>query len=574
MLEELLSVLPYNPSLINQLGFYGKRLRAERNIRRIGLIFIVLAFLVQFFAVLSPAQPTVADSTNDLVNGGFSSAAEAGSICNQNLDGYGTILANYGITCARVAAAPTIYIHSTDFNRQLYSMGRLPYGIAGEAPVNVDGTTYYIRYLWGWDTGPPSTYEALNVTTAGGQTFLLLYACGNLTSVGVPVPVAKPPALTISKTTSPGYPVANSTVAPGTILSYRVVFNDPGGVAQNVEVNDPVPANTTFNWIGSGSASTYGYVPDANEAQWKWPTVAGGTTNDYVDVKVEVNPNSPNGTVICNIANVSATGITPINSNQVCMTVKKACPPPVVTPPVVIPPPKVCQYDTSLPATSSLCVPCEYNSAITASNSLCVPCSASQSSQDTIACVVVHKTATNLTQGIADANNTTAQPSDNILYTLYADNEGKGAVSKYVFQEQLSDVLDYSNVVNLYGGTMGANDEVTWPAVNIAAGQTAFEQVEVQVMSVIPQTPTSSSDPDHFNLVMTNVYGNTININVPGSPAKAVETTAAALPNTGPGSSLFVGAIIVMVTGYFFTRSRLLAKETDIAMHDTINGGL
>jgi hypothetical protein len=121
---------------------------------------------------------------------------------------------------------------------------------------------------------------------------------------------------------------------------------------------------------------------------------------------------------------------------------------------------------------------------------------------------------------------------------------------------------------------MNSVDQVTWPAVNIDAGKTATVQVSVKVDDPVPQTPTSTSDPDDFNLVMTNVYGNTINIKVPGSPAKTIETTAAVLPNTGPGTSIFIGAVIVMVAGYFFARSRLLARESAIAIEDKINGGL
>jgi uncharacterized repeat protein (TIGR01451 family) len=382
MLEELLSILPYNPSLIHQLSFYSRRLRAERSIRRVGLLFIILAFAVQFFAVISPAQPTVADSTNDLVNGGFSSAAEAASICNQNINSYGTILANYGITCAKVAAAPTITIHSTDFNRQLYSMGRLPYGIAGETPVSIAGSTYYVRYLWGWDTGAPSTYRALNVTSTGGQTFLLLYACGNLTSVGLPAPVAKPPVLSIMKSTLPGSPAANSTVAPGATLGYRIYFSNSGGPAENVDMNDPIPAHTTYSSLGSGAANTYVFNNVANEAQWNWNTIPSGANNDYTDLTVTVNANTPSGTQICNVANISANGFAAINSNQVCMTVEQT---PTVTPTVtpVTPPaptvPQTCQYDTSIPASSSACVPCEYNGSITASDTQCKPCTASES---------------------------------------------------------------------------------------------------------------------------------------------------------------------------------------------------
>jgi hypothetical protein len=68
---------------------------------------------------------------------------------------------------------------------------------------------------------------------------------------------------------------------------------------------------------------------------------------------------------------------------------------------------------------------------------------------------------------------------------------------------------------------------------------------------------------------MTNTYGNTINIKVPASPTKQVEVATTALPNTGPGTSLFIAASIVIVAGYFWGRAGLLAKESAMAVKET-----
>lgn len=181
MFEKLLSTLPYNPSLIHQLGFYGKRMREESSLRRLGLAFIVLAFLVQFVAVLSPAQPTVAESNNDLVNGGIKSAAQASTDCLNNVANYRDILNYYAISCGDVASAPTISLRSTDYNKQLYSAGHLPYGKAGETPANIPlsgggSQTIYWRYLWSWDSYAYSTYSALQVKSSiTGKTYFILY---------------------------------------------------------------------------------------------------------------------------------------------------------------------------------------------------------------------------------------------------------------------------------------------------------------------------------------------------------------------------------------------------------------
>lgn len=557
MFENLLANLPYNPSLVHQLGFYAKRMRGEAAVRRTGVVFLVLAFVVQFFAVVAPPQSTVAASNNDLVNGGFTSAAQAAADCRSNVApigqvGYGTILANYGITCDQVANANTISINSREWNGRLYSMGRLPYNLAGETPVTIGGSTVYVRNLWGWDSpGTTSTYQALNVTKPGGQTFLLLYNCGNLTSVGLPVPVAKPPQLSIYKTTSPGGPVADSYVKPGDVLFFRPYFNDTGGAASNVVMSDTQPAYTTYTWMGSGAASSWHYDSASHTAVWNYQSVPAGTVDDYTDVKFQVNADTPNGTKICNVASLSATGVASITSNKVCFTVKVNAPKPTPTPSQPLPPP---------PAPPAPVKPCQQ----------------ALSSQDTIACVQIHKTAANLTQQLTNANGSTAQPGNVIQYTLYATNTGTAAVSNYVFQEDLSDVMDYAKVSDTGGGSLQGpgNTVLVWPALTINPGQTVSKQLQVTVDDPIPQTPVSSSDPEHFNLVMTNVYGNTININVPGSPIKSVETASAALPNTGPGSSLLIAAAILVVAGYFFARARLLADESALVMQETTTGGM
>ncbi|HET9174500.1 MAG TPA: hypothetical protein VFN56_04455 [Candidatus Saccharimonadales bacterium] len=546
MFDKLISNLPYNPSLIHQLSFYAKRMRSEASVRRTGFAFLMLAFLIQFFAVISPPKPTVAASNNDLVNGGFRSATQAASYCRNNTQDYGTILANYGISCDKVANAPTITINSRQWNGQLYSMGRLPYNIAGETPVVINGATYYVRYLWGWDSpGTTSTYQALNVTSQGGQTFLLLYNCGNLTSVGMPVPVAKPPVLHLSKAMKTGYAAAGSLVPPGTMLAYRISMDNSGGAANNVVLRDTQPAYTTYKSM-AGGATTSSYNTTTHTATWNIASIPANTTGVYFDdVYFMVNSNAPNGTKICNTATLTATGVPTMTSNAVCVTVKvKATPPPVTppTPPTPVTPTKSCQQAIS--------------------------------SEDTIACIVPSKSAANLTQHISNADGTTAQPGDVIVYTLQAKNTGTQDVTGYIFHEDLSDVLDYAQVADLNGGTINSSDQVSWPALTIKAHQVATKQIKVTVDSSIPSTPPSSSDPQHYNLVMTNFYGNYVNIKVPGTPVTTIVATTTTLPNTGPGSSLLIAGGIVILAGYFFARARLLADESTIVMQDNVAGGL
>ena len=55
MFRKIVSNLPFSPALVGQLGFYAKRLKKEETTRRLGLIFIALALVVQSLAVFQPS---------------------------------------------------------------------------------------------------------------------------------------------------------------------------------------------------------------------------------------------------------------------------------------------------------------------------------------------------------------------------------------------------------------------------------------------------------------------------------------------------------------------------------------
>jgi len=426
MFEKLLATLPFNPSLVQQVSFYGQRMREEQSIRRLGLTFVVLAFLVQFFAVFSPPQATNADPSNDLISGGISSVTQAVSFCRQDIRAYGTIMAYYGISCDDIAASSVMTLRSTDYNKQLYSMGHLPYKIAGETPVNItyqgQPTPFYWRYLWGWDTHAYSNYTALKfISHTTGKTYFILYNCGNLVSIGLPSP---PPA------------------------------------------PKPAPA-----------------------------------------------------------------------------------PQPTPTP-------------TPTPQPAPRIVPG-------------LPCPQATSSSDTIDCLSPSKKASNQTENIANADGTTARAGDIINYTLSSKNTGNITVKAFVIQENMSDVLEYATITNLHGGKINSENIVSWPAQDIAPGKIATEQITIQVKDPIPQTPTSTSNPGAYDLTMTNVYGNAVNIKLPGGIIKAVEVVSTkSLPNTGPGTSIVIGAIIVLLAGYFFARAQLLHREAGMVVREANAGSV
>ena len=88
------------------------------------------------------------------------------------------------------------------------------------------------------------------------------------------------------------------------------------------------------------------------------------------------------------------------------------------------------------------------------------------------------------------------------------------------------------------------------------------------MLGTIPTTARGASEPSSYDCIMTNAFGNTVDINVACEIPKIVETTVQELPKTGPGENLlFAGAVGAIVT-FFWARSRQLSYEVKLVRKD------
>lgn len=189
--------------------------------------------------------------------------------------------------------------------------------------------------------------------------------------------------------------------------------------------------------------------------------------------------------------------------------------------------------------------------------------------------VVQRKSAANLTQNLSDANGTTAQPNDVVVYTLFAENNAQAEVSDFVMQENLGDVLDYADIVDLHGGEFAANNEVRWPSASIKSGSILTHKVTVRVKNPLPSNTAPTGEPAKYDYVMTNTYGNSISIKVPlpaGVSSLVTLSASDSLPNSSSTQSLILVAAIVLVACYFLVRARLLIDETMVVLQESDTG--
>lgn len=536
-LDRLLSNLPFNPSLLSKVAFYGKRLKEETAVRRLGFLFMALTLAVQVFAVFAPPAPSVLASGNDVINGGFSTQSQAVGMCNSNQQQFSTILNYFGVTCQDLANGSVRRMDYSEYGGQLRSLGRYPYGFAGERPHSIPGAgTLYSRPMTSW--GAHCYQDGKNCQAIVGNSsrgvFMVLFSCGNLVFIDTPPPPAPTKSIQCANLII--------SVAPGSKIPVNSQIGVRGQASgQNLPAGELVDMYYDYINVDTGA------VKGTSEA--RGVPFAGAGSSTATDTTTRLFTINEPGHYRFRLAVKYDASTKAATGNQ-----QGNCARDVYV--EVPPPPEKCKYNPNLPPDDPACKPCDK----------------SDNPDDLDACLILSKAAKNDTQNIDDANNTTAQAGDTITYTLTVNNTALEDYDKFVVEENIGDILEYADVVDYHGGVKDGNNIVRWPATTIKAEGSITKQLTIKVKNPIPQTPASATNPGSFDLTMTNVYGNTINIKLPGSVVKTTEQAVSTLPNTGPGTNLVIGFSVTAVVGYFLARSRLLAKELDIVRSEYAAG--
>jgi len=188
--------------------------------------------------------------------------------------------------------------------------------------------------------------------------------------------------------------------------------------------------------------------------------------------------------------------------------------------------------------------------------------------------ILLSKKAVNVSQGKVSATSVAAQASDKITFTLNLENKG-GTAKVTEIKDDLTDVLEYSTLIDNGGGSFDQTKKIlSWPDVNLKAGEKQSRTFAVQMLATIPATPTGISSPDSYNCLMDNVYGNGNGVTIPVvcAPPKVIEQVTTELPHTGPRENMLFAGVILAVVTYFYLRSKQLGKEVRLIRRD-LNAG-
>lgn len=531
MFKRLVSSLPFSPALIGQIGFYARRLRQEEATRRLGLIFTALAVVVQSFAVINPPEAQAVASPQNVIFEGVRSKSDFLRIYDSNVDSAGhrdiqQIFAQFGITRADISRSKEGTFNSRAFNLGVWSVGRNSYdaGTSYEQSHKIKGTnsTVFARKLWRFDKLPytqqnGSTYKGLVGHRADGSWFAISFDCGNLAYTKLPPPPPKPEAA-----------CKGLAVLPLSRTKYRLT--------------------ASANLKNGAKANRYDFtIKDTQGNQVASRNVVSSTTNVSTEFDI-----SREGSYQAKVVVQTSIGAQSGGSCQQSFTVS---------------PEPLCPLNPSLPESSTECKPCPSDSTIWYEDEACRPE------------FEASKSVKNITQNLSDANGSTAKPGDRLAYTLTVKNVGKDE-GDYSLKENLSDVLEYADVLDVDGGLLEKADDgsttgiIIWPEETLPPSGTLTKVITVQIKDSLPATPQNVGNPESYNCIMTNSIGSTTNVNVDCPPAKLVENTVKQLPSTGPGENMLFGGILLMVVTYFYMRSRLLNKEVRLVRREFANGAL
>lgn len=527
-----MSNLPFSPALVGQLGFYARRLKREEATRRLGLVFTALALVVQSFAVFSPPEPANAANPSDFIYGGISTKEQLLTAYDASARGNGDIkkIFDYaGITRAELAGTQSGTVNS--ISRGKGSEAWLSWGRAhrfsaaqGEVKHDANGVTVYSRPLWRFDstsytTRNGSTYQAFVGTSAKMGSFAILKDCANLVTTKLPTTPPPPP------------PPAPSPEASCIALSIKRIDRTRYSMTATAQVKN------------GASISNYAFTIKKGTTTVASQSVASSSSSATSQVFTLNESGAYN-------AAVEVTTSLGKRSGAACLSQ------------FTVSPPEKCIYNPNLTKEDRECQPCPDNPDLWYKSEECAPKVASG------------KEATNLTQGNTRAETVTANAGDRIEYRVSLYNVGKVPATT-TFNEELADVLEYATIQDNGGGTFNQQAQTLgWGSITLKPGEKTTRSFVVALKNEIPATSRGTSDPTSYDCIMTNAFGDTINVNVNCTSPKLVEQIVSELPSTGPGENVFFAGVIGSFVTYFWARSRQMAKEVRLIRKDFNSGTL
>lgn len=551
MFSKIVSKLAFSPSAINQLAFYGQRLKREESVRRVGLFFIVLSMLVQITAAMFPAEKSLAASENDVLRGGVTSVKQLKS----KYDAHADVRSLYNRFGLNGDDLTTSRAKNVTFNFQdqgakgTRTVGRINFASTRDHNLgSFAGSTFYSRSAAEWKGSTPAYFFGKQKGTDGKMYYVwVLKDCGNI-----------------------AYRPAESTETPD---KPKPKPEEPKKVLPKVACTRLTADKT----VGKKSVT----VRFTGQYSANQDNLVTGLTYDFGDgIKVQHN-----GTVIDHTysndslkqkkytAKLTINSTTGDKRSAACQATITLLPEVCEKNPALKPDdPRcgaVCPYNPNLSPDDPRCKSepvCENNPALKPDDPKCKCPTNPELTADDENCSPPGnlKKARNITQNLSPEKTMTtpAKAGDVIEYSLITTNPNVVTRDGITIEDYIGDLLDYADLdkafLSTQNGTYAADKKVViWQNQTVGARGELEKKFRIVMKNPLPATNQPNATASDFDCRLENSYGNDVLIPVECPILKQVET----LPNTGPGTTLAIAFTVTVFSGYFLARARLLSKE-------------
>lgn len=304
MFRKLISNLSFSPALITEVGFYARRLRQEEYTRRLTLVFVALAVVIQSMVVFSPPESANASNEQDLIRGGISGLDDLLARYDHNSDDLKDIYTAAGLTRDELASTQLQAFTPTGDHFVMSRYGHLS-AEQGEVSFSYQRSNggAGIRYM------SPMVTDGVRKTTQSvwvGQSatlgwFAIAENSANLITLGVPTSVASnslatPSGITRSVTllnVSQGATVATAN----SFDKLRVTLTATNTTAKDTTFNFSLPLRDALEY--ASLLDPAGGVFDESTRTLSWPptTLAANETQTrtFVIQLLSSTPAMPTG---------------------------------------------------------------------------------------------------------------------------------------------------------------------------------------------------------------------------------------------------------------------------------------
>jgi len=181
--------------------------------------------------------------------------------------------------------------------------------------------------------------------------------------------------------------------------------------------------------------------------------------------------------------------------------------------------------------------------------------------------------AININQGFVEASKVISKPQEQISYTITIDNPTDNAISAS-FENNLSDILEYAEIIDSGGGQLNKSGSMAWPETVIEPKSQQSRTFVVRLFKEIPATAIGTNNFRSYDCRLTNIFGNNLSINIECPAPKIAEQIILKLPKIDTTISITIMASMLLVGVYFYARAKQIRDEVRIIRKDINSGAI